>query len=110
VEAGGLEVAREYRFLAKEIQSLVPTGEQIALLEQWLEVAKGITRKVSALVDDVRKTAAEEGPNNPLAQVARRADATMGRALGYLIVLGASWSIAWWGCYALAKRVAPRGR
>jgi hypothetical protein len=110
VEAGGLEVAREYRFLAKEIQSLVPTGEQIALLEQWLEVAKGITRKVSGLVEDVRKAAAEEGPNNPLARVARRADATMGRALGYLIVLGASWSIAWWGCYALAKRIAREGR
>ncbi len=71
VEAGGLEVAREYRMLAKDLQPLIPTEEQVA-------------------------------------RIARHADAAMGRAVRYLIVLGASWSVAWWGCYALAKRFARR--
>jgi hypothetical protein len=96
VEAGGIEVARENRLLAKDIQALIPTQEQIARLERAIDTTGGVMKNVSALIDEVR-TAMSGRPN------------TMRRALGYLVVLGASWSVAWWGCYGLAKRFARAG-
>jgi hypothetical protein len=104
VEGGGTRAARESRLLLEDLKPLIPTPEQIARLEHTLESANGLIKNADALLGDLRATA-EKGPDGAIARVAGRVDATMGRALKYLIVLGAIWSILWWGGYAIAKRV-----
>jgi hypothetical protein len=45
-----------------------------------------------------------------ITESASRADTTVVRALAYLVVLGAVWSLLWWTGYAVAKRVTAPSR
>jgi hypothetical protein len=110
VEGGGTRAAHESRLLLEDLKPLIPTPEQVARLQHTIESANGLIKNADALIGDLRATA-EKGPESALARVASRVDATMGRALAYLIVLGAIWSILWWGGYAIVKRFVrgPRG-
>jgi hypothetical protein len=116
IEGGGTEVVREARLLLEDIKTLLPTPQQVDRLDHTLETANGLMKNTNAVIDDLHATtAAAKGPDSPVAQVSSRVDAALGRALVYLIVLGAIWSILWWGGYVVAKRIArdqpkhPRG-
>jgi hypothetical protein len=99
------DAARATDRLVKDVQPLVPTPEQVHRVEHTLETANDLVTNSTSLVSDLRATTAE-GPEGPIARIAKRVDATMARALGYLVALGAAWSLMWWGGYVLAKRSA----
>jgi hypothetical protein len=94
--------ARESRLLVKDVQPLVPTPEQVDRLEHVLRTTNGLVVNTTSLVGDLRATT--ESSAGPIARIAQKVDATMARALGYLIALGAAWSVMFWGCAILARR------
>jgi hypothetical protein len=100
--AASTTAARESRLLVKDVQPLVPTPEQVDRLEHTLRTANGLVVNTTSLVGDVRATT--ESSAGPIARVAEKIDATMARALGYLIALGAAWSVMFWGCAVIARR------
>jgi hypothetical protein len=110
IEGGGVEAARESRLLLKDLKPLIPTPQQGDRLEHTLETLNGLVKNASTLLFDLRTTTeAEKGPDGPIARLGGRIDATLSRAFVYLILLGAIWSLLWWGGYTLAKR-ASRAR
>jgi hypothetical protein len=72
-------------------------------LEHALETTNELVTNTSALFGKLLG-APEGGAASPMGRVAGRLDATIARAVGYLIVLGATWSLLWWSGYAFAKR------
>jgi hypothetical protein len=88
--ASGVEAAREGRMLVKEVEPLVPTPVELARVERVLDTTNDLVANTSALL-------------GKLLGSARRLDAVLSRAVGYLVVLGAAWSFVWWSGYAFAK-------
>lgn len=101
--AASTEAARASDRLVKDVQPLIPTPRQVDRVDHTLQAANELATNANSLVGDLRATT-DQGPEGPVARIAKRVDATMARALGYLIALGAAWSLMWWGGYALAKQ------
>jgi hypothetical protein len=101
--AASNDAIRESRQLVDEVKPLIPSPEQVDRAERGLTRANDLVVNTTSLVGDLR-AASDNGPDSPMTHVAARADASMTRALLYLIALGAAWSLVWWTGYVLAKR------
>lgn len=98
----GAEAAHEARLLVGEVKPLVPSPEAAEDIQHALDTANELTENTLALLKEVRDTT--EGPESPAARLAARADAALARLIGYLVLLGAAWTVLFWGGYVLAKR------
>jgi hypothetical protein len=106
--AASTEAARETRLLVEDVRPLIPSPRQVDRLQHTLDTTNDLVENTRSLVGDVRATT-EGGPGSPMERIAGRINKTMSRGLGYLIALGAAWSLMWWGGYVLAKRSVRNG-
>jgi hypothetical protein len=84
------------------VQPLVPTRAQVETLDHTLVLAKGLVVDTTTLVSDLRQATASSA--GPIARARETIDATLKRALGYLVALGAAWSLMFWGGAILSNR------
>lgn len=103
--------AREARELVKELDPLVtyatqPSAEPGASgrsgLERALDTSDRLLDKANILLNRSEKLAA--GAKGPLQLASEQADRMVRRWIAYLLILGAAWSVLFWGGYYLVKR------
>jgi hypothetical protein len=71
-------------------------------LSHALDTSNQLLDKTNALLDRTEKLAA--GADRPLQRASEQADRMVRRWVAYLVILGAAWSLFFWGGYYLVKR------
>lgn len=98
--------------LLRSLQILRPEGDdaklpptvELSKVERLLDTSNQLATSSLALTHQVRTLVESDGATHAANQLVARADSLVRRWIGYLVLLGAAWSLLFWGGYYLAKR------
>lgn len=101
------QTAHEARLLVSDVQPLIPTAEGAEKITETIARTNELTLNTRQMLQEV-KALLPSDPKGAVATAKRGFDDTLMKGLLYLALLGAAWSVVWWGGYYLVKRGLAR--
>lgn len=101
--------AHEARLLVQNVQPLIPSAAAAEKITDTINRTNALTVNTRQMLQELNALVPAD-PNATVATAKRGVDETLRKGLLYLVLLGAAWSVLWWGGYFIAKRGLARYR